>query len=94
MCVATGVNHVIIRANVVSGIRPSLSKDDDCLEEYRDLIVRCWMHSRMSGYILKVDHNHCSLHLSLVLDSTLYGIVRNCDNVCWNDQTVTMSDYQ
>ena len=42
MCVAAGVNHAIIRANVVSGIRPSLSKDDDCLEEYRDLIVRCW----------------------------------------------------
>ncbi|XP_062500996.1 probable serine/threonine-protein kinase drkD isoform X1 [Corticium candelabrum] len=41
-CVNAGVNHAVIRANVVVGVRPPLSNDDECLEEYRDLIVRCW----------------------------------------------------
>ncbi|XP_062500716.1 uncharacterized protein LOC134177953 [Corticium candelabrum] len=39
---SSGVNHAVIRANVVVGVRPPLSNDDECLEEYRDLIVRCW----------------------------------------------------
>ena len=43
LCVyVAGVNHAVIRANVVVGVRPPLSNDDECLEEYRDLIVRCW----------------------------------------------------
>ena len=42
MCVyKDGLSPSIIRANVLSGVRPLLS-DDDCMDEYRDLMIRCW----------------------------------------------------
>ena len=38
------VSHAIIRANVMAGIRPSLSNDDECLEEIQRshyLLLEC-----------------------------------------------------
>ena len=36
------VSPAVIRANVVAGLRPVLSDDDDCIEGYRKIIIRCW----------------------------------------------------
>ena len=36
------VSSADIRVNVLSGCRPFLSDDDDCIEGYREIIIRCW----------------------------------------------------
>ena len=42
-----GLVPAVIRANVVSGVRPPFSSDD-CSDDFKSLIVRCWDPLRLT----------------------------------------------